>query len=49
MTATDSDPTALPWPYWMLHYVSSDDRAVHDMFLLVCECEDGLAPFRVAA
>jgi hypothetical protein len=26
MTAVGSDPTSLPWPYWMLRYVGSDDR-----------------------
>jgi hypothetical protein len=33
MTAIDSDPTALPLPYWMLRYVgSSNEEALNDLW-----------------
>jgi hypothetical protein len=30
MTATASDPTTIPWPYWMLRYVGTDDPGALD-------------------
>lgn len=36
MARHDPDPTALPWPYWMLRYVGSDDPdALNDLVVSV--------------